>query len=55
MKPEFSKQIYENPQISTFMKIHTVGSKMYHADGYTDKEEVTVAFCNFANAPKNRD
>ena len=36
------------------MKIHTVGSKMFHADGCTDKKKVIVVCHNFANAPKNR-
>jgi hypothetical protein len=38
------------------MKIHLVGDKPFHADGHKDgqqTEKLIVAFCNFANAPKN--
>ena len=34
------------------MKIHLVGAELFHADGRTDKKKLTVAFRNFANAPK---
>jgi len=46
----FSKDI----QISNFIKIHPVGVELFHADGKRDKTKLTVAFCNFANVPKNR-
>jgi len=36
MKPELSRQIFENAQISKFMKIHPVGAEFFHADGQTD-------------------
>ena len=38
------------------MKIHTVGTELFHAegrtDGQTDMTKLIVAFRNFANAPK---
>jgi hypothetical protein len=38
------------------MKIRPVGIELFHADGQTDKHmaKLTVAFRNFANAPKNK-
>jgi hypothetical protein len=39
------------------MKIRPVGAELFHAggrtDGQTDVTKLTVAFRNFANAPKN--
>jgi len=35
------------------MKIRLVGAEMFHAGGQTDMTKLIVAFCNFANAPKN--
>ena len=40
-------------QISNFMKIRPVGAELLHVDGKTDTTKLTVAFRNFANAPKN--
>ena len=40
-------------QVPNFMKIHPVGAESFHADGRTDTTKLTVAFRNFANAPKN--
>ena len=34
------------------MKISPVGAELFHADGRTDMTKLTVAFRNFANAPK---
>jgi len=34
------------------MKIRPVGAALIHEDGETDKTKLTVAFRNFANAPK---
>jgi len=56
MQLEFSK----NTQISNFMKIRPVGAELFHADGRKDRQKtrrthmtkLTVAFRNFANAPK---
>jgi len=40
------------------MKIHPVGAELSHGDrwtnGQTDMLKLTVAFCNFANMPKER-
>ena len=35
------------------MKTRPVGAKYYSVDGKTDMTKLTVAFCNFANAPKS--
>jgi hypothetical protein len=35
------------------MKICPVGAKLFHADRQTNIIKLTVAFCNFANTPKN--
>ena len=53
MKLEFSRQIFENTQISNFMKICSVGAEMFHEDGRADITKLIIAFRNFANAPKN--
>jgi hypothetical protein len=34
------------------MKIRPAGAELFHTDRRTDMTKVTVAFCNFANAPK---
>ena len=34
------------------MKIRAVGAELFHADRRTDITKITVAFRNFANAPK---
>ena len=43
----------KNTQISNFTKIRPVEAKFSYADGQTDMTKLTVAFRNFANAPKN--
>jgi len=35
------------------MKIGPVGAELLRAEGQTDTKRLTVAFRNFANAPKN--
>jgi len=35
------------------MKIHAVGTELFHVNGRTDKKKLTVDFRNFVNAPKN--
>ena len=39
------------------MKVHSVVAELLHGDRWagvrTDTTKLTVAFCNFANAPKN--
>jgi hypothetical protein len=37
------------------MKIGSVGAELFYADGRTDMTKLTVAFRNFANAPKTTD
>jgi hypothetical protein len=53
----FLDRASKNTQISNFMKIRPVGADMFHAGGradrHTDMTKLTVAFHNFANAPKN--
>jgi hypothetical protein len=34
------------------MKIHLVGAELFHADARTDRCDVPVTICSFANAPK---
>ena len=53
---EFSPHILENPKISNFIKIRPVGAELFHGDGQTNRQDMTkltIAFCDFANAPKN--
>jgi hypothetical protein len=35
------------------MKIRPVRAALFRTDGQTDMTKLIVAFCNFANAPKN--
>jgi len=54
MKFEFSVNIFE--KYSYFKKMCSVGAELFLAGGWTDgqtHEDSTVAFRNFANAPKN--
>ena len=44
--------VSKNPLISNFTKIRQVGVELFHADGRTDMTKLTIAFSNFANAPK---
>jgi hypothetical protein len=53
MKLEFSRQIFEKTQITSFIKIRPVGAELLHADGQTDMKKLIVAFRNFVNASKN--
>ena len=36
-KLECSCQIFKNPQMSNFMKIHPVGAELFHVGGRTDR------------------
>jgi hypothetical protein len=38
LKLEFSRQIFENTQISNFMTIRQVGAELFHADGRTEEQ-----------------
>jgi hypothetical protein len=51
----------KNNQILNFTKIRPVGTQLFHEDGWKDgqterrtgrHDELTVAFCNFVNMPK---
>jgi len=57
MKQEFFDSVSKNTQTQNFMKIHPVGAELFHAgrrkDERTDMTKLTVAFRNFANAPKS--
>jgi len=53
MTLEFYRYFYEI-LISNFMKIRLVGADSMRADRETDRhDETIVAFCSFANAPRN--
>jgi hypothetical protein len=49
---EFPNIFSKNTQTPNFMKIRPVGTELFHADERTDTTKLTVAFRNFANAPK---
>ena len=53
MKLEFSRQIFENTQISSSMKVRLAGAELFRTVGQTDMTERIVAFCNFVKAPNN--
>jgi len=48
----FVDRVSKNAQIPNFMQIRRVGAE-FHADKQTDMTKLTLAFRNFANAPKN--
>jgi hypothetical protein len=48
----FLKRILKNTKISIFVKILLVGAELFFADRRIDMMK-SVAFRNFANAPKN--
>jgi len=39
MELNFLNRFSENPQISNFMKIRTLGAELFHADGRTDRHD----------------
>jgi hypothetical protein len=49
----FSIDFRKNIQISTIVKIRSVGAELFHPDGRTDMTKLIVAFRSFANEPKN--
>jgi hypothetical protein len=58
MKLESHRKFSTNKEISNFIKICPLGAQLFHTedewtDGQTDMTTLTVAFCNFANMPKN--
>jgi hypothetical protein len=48
----------KSTQVPNFMKIHPVGSELFHedkwTDGQTDITKLILAYQNFANAHKNK-
>jgi len=53
MKLEFSRQIFNNAQISDSMKTLPVGAEMFHADRRMVMMKLIVTFRSFGYAPKN--
>ena len=52
MKLEFSENFFsKNSQISIFMKILSVATALFYADGRTDMKELGVGFRNLVKAP----
>jgi len=47
IKLEFFQRIFQNIQISNFMKIRPVGAELFHANGSTDMTKLKVAFRKF--------
>ena len=48
IKLEVSRQIFENAQISSFIKIRLVGVEFFHADERTDgHEQANIRFSQF--------
>ena len=47
----FLARLLKDPEISNFMRLHLVGAKLFHADGWadrqTDRMKLLVAFHNF--------
>jgi hypothetical protein len=60
MKLEFSRQTFENAQISNLKEIRPVRGELFHADGQTegrvdrqtDRTKLTVALRNFVSGVK---
>ena len=48
----FLAYLKKNTHISIFMKICPVGAKFFRVNRERDMTKLTVAFCNFANAPR---
>jgi hypothetical protein len=61
IKLEFSRHVFQETQMSNFIKIRPVWVELFHADGQTDgwtdgKTDMTkllIDFLNFSNAPEN--
>jgi len=52
MKLELSLRFLKDTEISDFMKISPLGAELFLADRQTNMTKLTIAFRNFANAPK---
>ena len=50
MKVEFSGQIFEKAQTSSFITICVVGIELFQVDGQTVMTKLVIAFRNFAKA-----
>jgi hypothetical protein len=50
MELEFSQQEFRR---KLKYQICSVGSELFHVDGQTDMMKLLIAYCNFANMPKN--
>jgi hypothetical protein len=49
----FFTEFRKNPEILNFMKIRQLESGLCYANRQAGMTKLIVAFCNFANAPKN--
>jgi hypothetical protein len=52
MELEFSQKIFKISKKANFLTIQPMGAELFHEDEQTDILKLTVAFCNFVNAPK---
>jgi len=43
----------KNASTPNFIKTPSVGDELFHVDGQTEMTKLEVAFCSFANMPKN--
>jgi hypothetical protein len=52
MKFDFYRHILENKQMKNLMKIRLMGTQLFRADGWTDRQtdmkKLIAGFCNFA-------
>ena len=48
MKFEFSEQIFQKSQISSFIKIRPVGAELFHADRHDEANSRFSQFCQRA-------
>jgi len=52
MKYEFSRNIFENAQMSNFLKICQLGAEFLYAKWRTDMTKLLIDFRNFEKSPK---
>jgi len=53
MKLTFSWRIFENIQISNFVKIRPEGAELFHVDGQTDMTKLIVTFRDYTKGTNN--
>jgi hypothetical protein len=53
MKMDFSRQIFDKPSNVKFNPNPSIGNRVVPAGRKPIMTKLTVAFCSFANAPKN--